>query len=106
MRELISIAAKKPGGVAALRSTVLKLYRANVIPEGGNVPSKALHDAFIKKHEQVLGALFEDPKLLRFGELEQNIARSSRIAERVQATLARSPPAQFGGIAPQRSGKA
>ena len=106
MHQLVKIAAQQPGGKAALQSITLKFYRANVIPEGSTVPTKALHDAFVKRHEQVLGALFDDPKLLRFGELEANIARTSRIAERVQTTLARSPLAKLGGIAPERLGKA
>ena len=63
MRQLVAVAAKKPGGKAALQATTLKLYRANVIPSGGNVPTKALHDVFVKKHEQVLNTLFDYPKL-------------------------------------------
>jgi len=106
MHQLVKIAAQQPGGVAALQSITLRLYRANVIPDGGTVPTKALHDAFVKRHEQVLGALFDDPRLLRFGKLEANIARTSRIAERIQITLARSPLARLGGIAPERMGKA
>lgn len=105
MRELVKIAAKKPGGIAALQATMMKFYKANVIPDGSNVPSRALHDKFVSDHAQQLKMLFKDPSLHSFGRLESNVLRTARIAERVNTTLARSPLGKLAGVFPENMGK-
>jgi hypothetical protein len=106
MRGLVQIAKTQPGGVPHLQSIALKFYKANVIPEGSSILDRNLHNQFIKRHEETLTALFGDPKLLKFGTLEAKVAKSMAHAERVALVLKRSPLAKFGGIAPERMGKA
>jgi len=106
MQALVTIAKAKPGGVANLKAITLQLYKTSVIPPGSNIPSRELHNVFIKKHKEVLTELFDDPKLLRFGELGNNVVKAMRRAERVHDVLSKSPLAKFGGIAPERMGKA
>ena len=106
MRELVAIARTRPGGVEGLQAMAFKFYKAGVTPEGSSIMSLDLHNKFISKNEEVMTALFGDPRFLKFGELGARVAKAQKHAQRVTDILNRSPLAKFGGIAPEKMGKA
>lgn len=106
MGELINVAKRTPGGLAALRDTGYKVYAANVTPRGSNILNKKLHDKFVEDNHEILKQLYSDPSFYRFGKFADNVDRLSRRADRITNTLARSPLGRLGGANPEGMARA
>lgn len=107
MRELVAAARHYFGGRAALQNSALLFYKANVIPKGGTIMSRKLHDQFVDANKEILEALFPDPSMYQFGRLAQNVERAASRAKSVQEWLRHSSLGKIaGGTSPEKLGKA
>ena len=106
LRELMEAAREVPGADAQLKKTALQIYKAEVIPEGSNVPSLALHNKFVKDHRAQMEAVFgPNAKFWQFGKLTKNVERELARAEAVRARLSKSALAKFSSKEPGLAGQ-
>jgi hypothetical protein len=107
MRALVNIADKEPGGLFALQSGALRLYKATATARGETLVTRASHDRFIAKYEDALEALFpNDPRITRFGGLADAVERNAVRAKRITQVIAKSEFGKLGHVKPEAMGKA
>ena len=106
MRELVNVANELgPGGKQALQELGYQVYRANVVPSGGHVPSRDLHDKFVADNEHILRAIYNEPTFWRFGMFADNVEAAAARAKSTREALAKTPIAKIGGAHPEQMAK-